>query len=524
MMNGKKVIFTCLVLASVNTWAGPEKSLRPLPFDVYKDKVAGGWAGKMIGVEYGAAFEFVHDNELFEGSVPWDKAKVKEALSNDDLYVQMRFMMVLDSLGLNCLASAVAASLANAKFELCHANRMARRNYWAGILPPKSGSPEYNMHADDIDFQIESDFVGFVNPGMPLNSNRLCNRLGHIMNYGDGVYGGMFVAAMHTQAFFESNIEKVVCDALNAIPAKSLYAQCVREILDGYRQYPGDWHKTWKEFTDKWGETDICVPNHPFNEDAKFNGAYVVLALLYGNGDVEKTMEIAVRCGQDTDCNAATAAGVLGIIKGYKALDAESRKYIEEVADENFVFTNYSFNKAIEHCLQYAKENVVKSGGQVQGNTLLIHPQKPKSVYPLEQSFPGISYSYETTVMQLSDWSFKGDWRDFIIGRGDNSVFKNSVNASDECTLTFTGKAILLEGYCHRNGGMAKIYLDGKYIRTIDCYYREEAGIYLGNRAHLFHELHLAPGRHTLRLVTVAKKNPESEGNNIWVERAIIYK
>ena len=80
--------------------AGQQQPLKRISFETYKDKVA--WRvgpEKMIGVEYGAAFEFVHDNELFEGEVPWDKAKVKEALANDDLYAQMSFMMVTDSLG-----------------------------------------------------------------------------------------------------------------------------------------------------------------------------------------------------------------------------------------------------------------------------------------------------------------------------------------------------------------------------------------------------------------------------------------
>lgn len=520
----KKIIIAGALLVSLSAFAGQQQPVKRISFETYKDKVAGGWAGKMIGVEYGAAFEFVHDNELFEGEVPWDKAKVKEALANDDLYAQLSFMMVTDSLGLNCPASAVAASLANARFELCHANRMARRNYWRGIMPPQSGNPKYNMHADDIDFQIESDFAGFINPGMPQTAERLCNRLGHIMNYGDGVYGGTFVAAMHTQAFFGNEVEKVIREALKTIPAQSQYAQCVREIIAGYKQHPDDWRKTWKAFTDKWGETDICVPNHPFNEDAKFNGAYVVLALLYGNGDMLKTMEIAVRCGQDTDCNAATAAGVLGVMKGYATLDAESKKYIEEVADKNFIYTNYTFHKAIDRCFQYTKQNVQKNGGKVEGDAFMIRTQQPTALYPLEQSFPNIRYSYETVVTQPADWSFKGDWKDFVIGRGDNSVFKNSVTPGNECTLTFTGKAILLEGYCHNNGGMAKVYLDGKYIKTIDFYYREEAGIYLGNRAHLYHELNLTPGKHTLRLVTVGDKNPKSTGNNVWVERAMIYK
>jgi hypothetical protein len=499
-------------------------SLRKLSIKVYKDKVAGGWAGKMIGVEYGSAFEFQHDNELYEGEISWNPDIVKEALANDDLYVQMCFMMVLDSLGIDCPATALAEKLADERFELCHANRMARRNFWRGIMPPLSGNPKYSMHADDIDFQIESDYIGFINPGMPVHSVKVCNKVGHIMNYGDGVYGGMFVSAMHTQAFFENNVEKVVTQALKAIPTGSLYAQCVREIIDGYHRNPSDWRKTWKEFTAKWGETDICVPNHPFNEDAKFNGAYVVLALLYGGGDLGKTMEIAVRSGQDTDCNAATAAGVLGVIKGYAAIEEKWKSVIHQIADKEFIYTNYTFNKAIDKCLDYARMNVAGQGGRVSDSDLYIRIQQPRRIFPLEQSFPGIKYSYQTTVMQATDWHFSGSWTDFVIGRGDNDVFKHSVSAGNVCELVFEGKAILLEGYCHNNGGMADLYLDGKFIRTIDFYYREEAGIYLGNRAHLFHELHLKPGKHTLRLVTAAQKNPRSAGNNVWVERALIYK
>ena len=75
-------------------------------------------------------------------------------------------------------------------------------------------------------------------------------------------------------------------------------------------------------------------------------------------------MEIAVRCGQDTDCNAATAAGVLGVMKGYAVLDAESKKYIEEVADKNFIYTNYTFHKAIDRCFQYTKTECAKEWRQ----------------------------------------------------------------------------------------------------------------------------------------------------------------
>lgn len=37
---------------------------------------------------------------------------------------------------------------------------------------------------------------------------------------------------------------------------------------------------------------------HPLDIDAKINAAYIVLGLLYGNGDFTKTMEISTRAGQ----------------------------------------------------------------------------------------------------------------------------------------------------------------------------------------------------------------------------------
>jgi hypothetical protein len=520
----RKILFFCSFLAISLTVLGESSSLQKISISTYKNKVAGGWAGKMIGVEYGAPYEFKHDNELFEGDIPWDPEIVKESLDNDDLFVQMCYMMVMDSLGLNCSTEALEAAVANAKFELCHANRMARRNYWRGIMPPLSGNPKYNMHADDIDFQIESDFIGFIFPAMPISSNILCNRVGHIMCYGDGVYGGAFVAAMHAQAFFEANIEKIILSALKAIPAKSQYAQCIREIINGYRMHPNDWRRTWKEFTDKWGNTDICVPNHPFNEDAKYNGAYVVLALLYGNGDFGRTMEIAVRSGQDTDCNAATSAGILGTIIGYDAIEEKWKAAIPEIADTPFLFTNLTFNKVIKSCLNFAQQNVKKNGGNFSNTDLYIKVQQPKSSLPFEQSFLNIHYSYQTTVTQASDWTFNGTWHDFVLGRGDNDIFKCSANAGDKLQLKFKGKAILLEGYCNNNGGKADVYLDGRFAETIDFYYRDEAGIYLGNRAHLFHRLNLSDKYHTLCLVVRNDKNVKSVGKNVWIERAIIYK
>ena len=48
----------------------------------------------------------------------------------------------------------------------------------------------------------------------------------------------------------------------------------------------------------------------------KLNGAYILMGLLYGQGDPDKTITIACRCGQDSDCNPSNAGGILFAILG----------------------------------------------------------------------------------------------------------------------------------------------------------------------------------------------------------------
>ena len=113
----------------------------------------------------------------------------------------------------------------DSKYELWHANAGARRLLNRGIKAPLSGHPKYNVHANDIDFQIESDFIGLMTPGLPREANKYADRVGRVMNYGDGLYGGMFFAGMYAAAFFESDPRKVVEAGLRSIPAESALRQ-----------------------------------------------------------------------------------------------------------------------------------------------------------------------------------------------------------------------------------------------------------------------------------------------------------
>jgi hypothetical protein len=72
---------------------------RRMAKDVLADKIRGGWAGKMIGVSYGAPTEFRSNGAINEGAITWSPERVSNALGQDDLYVGMTMAETMDRLG-----------------------------------------------------------------------------------------------------------------------------------------------------------------------------------------------------------------------------------------------------------------------------------------------------------------------------------------------------------------------------------------------------------------------------------------
>lgn len=351
------------------------------------DKCRGAWAGQMFGVCYAAPYEFVSNTKpITEPLREWKHEFIHDVLGQDDCYVEMTFLKAIEDHGLDITYEQAGKAFAATEYPLWHANYYGRENVRRGIMPPLSGHPDYNRHADDIDFQIEADLFGILCPGLPVESNRLCGIFGRIMNYGDGVYGGKFVAGMYAAAYFEDRDVRAVIDAgLACIPAASRYHQCISDVIRWHAEHPEDWLAVWHKIEEKWQDDVDCMPGDPVNIDAKLNGAYIVMGLLYGGGDMMRTAEIATRCGQDADCNASNATGVLACMKGFSALAPDIVSGIADIADKNFIFTDYSFNTLIEACTRVTEAIIVRTGGEISGDIYRIRRQAPTPPAKLEQ-------------------------------------------------------------------------------------------------------------------------------------------
>jgi hypothetical protein len=513
--------FTLLILTSCNNQSS---EFRTIKADILKDKIAGGWAGKMIGVTYGAPTEFRAQAKIYSDSIKWKPSDVKGSIWQDDIYVQLTFMMTMDQYGIDAPAKKFQEMFAKAGYHLWHANVQARKNYYDSIFAPESGRPEYNFHADDIDFQIESDYIGFISPGMPQTAVKIAEKIGHIMNYGDGLYGGIFVAALYSQAFFSSDIPGIIDYALKSIPAQSDYYKIVKDVILLHQHFPNNWQTAWKEMEDKWDNVDICGAGSTFNIDAKLNGAYIVMGLLYGEGDPLKTMEISTRCGQDSDCNPSNAMAVLGVIKGFKNLPAEFTKGVIEYKDSIFINTNYSFVKAVDNTYNYALGFIEKESGIVSGKKIKIKVQEPVAL-ALEVSFPNVVLGKKVTVFEKDSWKFKGTWqtitRNSRTGNEIVNVSQCAEKNGDVVEFTFDGTGVSLTGTWNKEGGKADIYIDDKFDRTIDTYFNYNNQQY-GNTS-IWHKFNLAPGTHKVRLEVKGEKRVDSEGAKINMTDALVF-
>jgi hypothetical protein len=523
MVHKRLIWLVLLLVVHLPIW-GATTGFQEISFEELKDKLRGGWAGQMIGVSYGAPTEFRYRGRIIpEAKMPkWSPDRIHNSIRQDDLYVEMTFAQVLDEKGLNATTQDFGDMFRHAKYRLWHANLAARRALKRGVPADKSGTPEYNAHANDIDFQIEADFIGLMSPGLPVASNDLCWRVGRVMNSGDGIYGGMFVSGMYAAAFFEKDVRAVVKAGLACLPSESPYAKVISDVLKWSAENPDSWVTTWQLLEDKWNDRDPCPAGAllPFNIDAKLNGAYIALGMLYGRGDFWRTLEVSTRAGQDSDCNPSNAAGVLGVMIGYEQIPSRLTEGIVDIENEKFSYTNYSFNSIIDSNLKWIIQMVENNGGRVEADKLLVKVQTP------EPAALEIWDDYGSPVERIGvddpRWKWMGDWEKISNDtRAGKVASVRGSRAGCETRIEFEGTGAILVGPYLTDGGIADVYLDGRLHRTVDVYSDEERD--KGHEA-VWHAFGLDLKSHELRIVVRGQPFGESKGPNVEVLDLVVFR
>ena len=295
-----------------------EKFKMQLNFDSYKDKVYACWIGKNIGGTMGGPYE--GKRALLD--VKGFSTPEGVVLPNDDLDLQLVWLLAVERLGPKAVNTAVLGEFW-LSYIVPHWNEygIGKVNLQRGLMPPLSGDYQNDWkHSNGA--WIRTEVWACMAPGCPDIAAKYAMEDAKVDHgSGEGTFAAAFVAAMQSAAFVIKDLRTCIEVGLSKIPEDCRMADSIRTVLACY-----DEGKTAVEARNIILERNMDIGNGWF--EAPSNVSYAVIGLLWGEGDFKKSMILAINCGDDTDCTAATVGATMGILGGNATIPEDWKKYI----------------------------------------------------------------------------------------------------------------------------------------------------------------------------------------------------
>jgi ADP-ribosylglycohydrolase len=281
--------------------------MREITYDTYLDKVLGGWLGKCIGGAIGDRFEGtkswidIAPADMFPPQVP----------PNDDLDLQVLWLKVLEERGPYLTSDDLAEAWRDWCWYPYNEYAVFRRNIRQAIAPPVSGSFGNQFWETGMGCAIRAEIFAYISPGNPLLAIAFANIDGQLDHTEEAISAERMLAGMMADAFFEPDIRKLIDAHVGELSPGSLTQRNVLTALAAY-----DAGLSLRDAMERikltGGVTEAC--------DARINMPIIVLGLLYGEGDFERSLHATLCCGFDADSTMASVGSLLGQILGAAAL------------------------------------------------------------------------------------------------------------------------------------------------------------------------------------------------------------
>lgn len=318
----------------------------------YTERVYAGVLGKVVGVYLGRPFEnwtYERITERFGAITHYVHEDLGKPLivADDDLSGTFRFLRAIADV--ERIPDLTAAIVGQTWRNLLIENRTTL--WWGGmgtstehtaferlkrgILAPLSGAIATNGRtvAEQIGGQIFIDGWAMLCPGDPEQAAYLAQQAASVSHDGEAVYAAQVIAAMESAAFIEPDINTLLETARRLIPPNCLIGKVLQDIRE-WHGMDDDWQITRSRIAKEYGYDRFpghchVVPNH----------ALILLGLLYGEGDFNRSLMIVNTCGWDTDCNSGNLGCLLGIRNGLGqfAPDHSSVDWLAPVADRLYL-------------------------------------------------------------------------------------------------------------------------------------------------------------------------------------------
>ena len=273
----------------------------PLRPENYYDKVLGGWVGKSAGGILGAPIEGYKTfnsieltDELFDTNFP-----------NDDLDLQVLWLDMVAQYGPYVREADFARHWrAHVAFPW-NEYGVATRNLTLGLDIPDSGRHNNSYWSESMGSPIRSEIWGMLFPGDPERAARYARIDSELDHTGFSVHAEQFFAACAALAFTESDLHRILNQAIGVLPFGSVCAQLFHRVRGWYDDF--GFAVAAGKVKSYYGDADFT--------SAPMNVGFTMLSILHAGNDFDRIIE-SLHLGHDSDCVVATAAAILGILHG----------------------------------------------------------------------------------------------------------------------------------------------------------------------------------------------------------------
>ena len=300
--------------------------------DSWAERIYAGVLGKIVGVYLGRPFEQWTHAQIEErlGEITgYVKSPDPLVLTDDDISGTFTFPRALEDYGPDVTTEQIGRTWLNYVIE------ERTTVWWGGVgasaehtayvdLKGEQPVPKSDVLSEQIGAQNFIDGWAMMCPGDPERAADLARLAASVSHGGEAVYAAQVIAAMEAAAFVEPDIGRLLDTGASLIPRDSVIARVIDDVR-GWHAADGDWRRTRERIEERYGYDryrGLChvVPNH----------ALIILGLLYGDGDFDRSLMVVNTAGWDTDCNSGNLGCLLGIRGGVEAIGPKWREPVRD--------------------------------------------------------------------------------------------------------------------------------------------------------------------------------------------------
>ena len=339
------IMNACVTMGLAASSPASAQSSRLIDREQYRDRLEGFWLGQCIANWTGRRTEavrtqppFLTDADWgppFNGGAPLDWVTNQSPwLADDDTDIEYVYLHAADHVSSALLSGAEIRDqwVTHINRFIWVSNASARALMTRGVTPPMTSMAEANANRLMIDAQLTTEFFGLFAPGMPEAALTLADlpirttASGHAA-HASQVYVVLYAIdqALPTGLSGRKRNLRLLGDARRFIPDTSKAADIIDFCTADYLANPdvNDWERTRDLACERY-QTHPEANGFRYRAwyESSVNFAAGVIALLYGEGDYRRTIQIATLSGWDSDNATSTLGGLLGMRLGRRALEA----------------------------------------------------------------------------------------------------------------------------------------------------------------------------------------------------------